>query len=315
MKAKKQIDCLGSLALMVSLLASVVIFSSDAHGESILGTYRDIDLSERDLLQEIEELKETKNISVDPDKNIIFTLADHLLLRRVLAHEAEKMNLIPEQDLEARLQRQREIWLSQARRDSLINELTERELEAAAREIYIAHKEDYMTDERVDVAHILIRTRGKDRDVAASEALARELYSKIEAAPERFEDIAKEYSEDAKTAPKGGSLGAMATERLVKQFKKAALALQPGEISEPVETRFGYHIIRLNAHFPSVQMPFENIKGALISEARKQARRTAIETHLTKLKSGNEFRLNKPALQQAYEQYFSGQDKSVEPIQ
>lgn len=106
-------------------------------------------------------------------------------------------------------------------------------LEADAKAYYDAGKDSFEVDE-VTASHILVK----------EESTAKEILAKLEAG-EKFEDLAKEYGTDG-TKDTGGSLGTFGRGQMVKEFEDAAFALQPGEISDPVKTEFGYHIIMVS---------------------------------------------------------------------
>lgn len=111
---------------------------------------------------------------------------------------------------------------------------------------YNEHINRYRTSKQVKARHILAKVE-KDADDAAK-AAAR---AKIEGAQKRiqggedFATVAKEVSEDVGTKDKGGDLGLFGSGRMVPAFEKAAFALKAGETSEIVETRFGFHVIRV----------------------------------------------------------------------
>lgn len=81
-------------------------------------------------------------------------------------------------------------------------------------------------------------------DTAATVARLRTLREEIASGRSTFEDVAKRESEDTVTAPMGGDLGRGARGRFVAEFETAAFALRPGQLSEPVRTAFGYHLIK-----------------------------------------------------------------------
>ncbi len=96
---------------------------------------------------------------------------------------------------------------------------------------------------QVKASHILIGTRGLDETAkAAKKAKADSIYSLLMAGAD-FANLAREYSEDPGSAKEGGSLGWFGTGQMVPQFETAAFELAKGQISEPVESPFGYHII------------------------------------------------------------------------
>jgi hypothetical protein len=102
-----------------------------------------------------------------------------------------------------------------------------------------------------------------DREEAM--AKADELYQKATAPGADFDKLAKENS-IGPSADKGGDLGVFTKDRMVEEFSNVAFKLKPGEISKPVETKFGIHIIKLIAKFPPGDLP----KEALVEQIRER---------------------------------------------
>lgn len=127
------------------------------------------------------------------------------------------------------------------------------------------------TEEQVHARHILIRFpevgEGKTQEQAEAEALARiqEIRRRIEAG-ESFADVAKEVSEDPGSKENGGDLGWFGRGRMVAEFEEAAFALEPGQISEPVKTAFGYHLIEVLEKDPA-----RPVDEATLAQRRQQA--------------------------------------------
>jgi parvulin-like peptidyl-prolyl isomerase len=94
------------------------------------------------------------------------------------------------------------------------------------------------TAEQVHAEHILVDTKD----------LADQIYQEVTAPDADFEAIAEQQSTDTSTAPNGGDLGWFTRGEMVKPFEDAAFSLQPGEISQPVNTQFGWHIIKVLDH-------------------------------------------------------------------
>jgi peptidyl-prolyl cis-trans isomerase D len=113
------------------------------------------------------------------------------------------------------------------------------------RAYYDAHKKDFDRPGRAQISFISIPRSVTPADSAAVKAHAQALRAKI-IGGEKFEDVAKAESADSASAANGGSLGSGGRGRFVKAFEDAAYALKPGEISEPVLTQFGYHLIKLD---------------------------------------------------------------------
>jgi peptidyl-prolyl cis-trans isomerase D len=102
--------------------------------------------------------------------------------------------------------------------------------------------EQYTTPEQVRASHILLKTEGTDD--AAVKAKAEDLLKQARAGAD-FADLARKYSEDDASAKNGGDLDYFGRGRMVPEFDQAVFAMTPGQISEPVKTQYGYHIIKL----------------------------------------------------------------------
>ena len=86
-----------------------------------------------------------------------------------------------------------------------------------------------------------------------------------------FEALAKEYSIDPGSAQNGGDLGEFPRGVMVPEFEKAAFELKnPGDVSEPVKTQFGWHIIKLEEHIAESTAPFEEVKPRILQQLRDQ---------------------------------------------
>jgi hypothetical protein len=108
-------------------------------------------------------------------------------------------------------------------------------------------------------SHILFNA-GKDAsaaDRAKAKSKADEILTQLRQRPDQFAELAKKHSQDQGSAPNGGDLDFFAKGAMVKPFEDAAFALKKGDISDVVETDFGYHIIRLTAIKPAATRKLE----------------------------------------------------------
>ena len=97
---------------------------------------------------------------------------------------------------------------------------------------------------QVAISDINLRVRPSDEVLAAKRETIAGIQARL-AAGESFADLARQFSEDRGSADQGGDLGCFDVGQLVPEFEAAALKLQPGEVSEPVLTKYGYHLIKL----------------------------------------------------------------------
>ncbi len=133
--------------------------------------------------------------------------------------------------------------------------------EEEAREFYRENREHMVEPERVRARHILISTEERNRDEASSRA--GEIYEMARRNPDNFSDLAREYS-DGPTAARGGDLGYFSRDEMVSDFADAAFELEFEEISSPVETRFGFHVIKLIGRRAPERKTFEEIRNQLM---------------------------------------------------
>jgi peptidyl-prolyl cis-trans isomerase D len=140
------------------------------------------------------------------------------------------------------------------------------------REFYQQNIARYTVAEERRASHILVKA---PKDAPAAErqkakAKAESLLEQIRKAPATFAEVAKKNSDDPGSAERGGDLDFFSRGAMVKPFEDAAYAMKPGEISDPVESDFGYHIIRLDAVRGGEKKPFEAVRAEIETEVKKQ---------------------------------------------
>ena len=123
-----------------------------------------------------------------------------------------------------------------------------------------------------------------DEKKAAARKKIEEVQEKIKAG-EDFAQLAKTYSQGPSSTQEG-DLGYFDRPKMVKPFSDAAFRLQPGEISPIVETRFGYHIIKVVDRKPETKLAYEDIKPRLVESLKKKKMQEAIAQYINKIKSG-----------------------------
>jgi len=142
----------------------------------------------------------------------------------------------------------------------------------AQREYYQAHAQDFST-EQVHTAHIPIRRHPMMSDEQRQARLkkAQAIRDQIKGG-KAFAEVAKESSQDKATAHKGGDLGWIQKGAMGIKFSEAAFGLKTGEVSEPVETAFGYHHITVLEAPRTVKRRFESVAGTIRNRIKREAR-------------------------------------------
>ena len=143
--------------------------------------------------------------------------------------------------------------------------------EADLRERYKERAADFTTPQERHARHILIQVASDapPEKVDAAKKKAEEILARIRKG-ESFAELAKKFSEDSGSAKEGGDLGFFGRGVMDKAFEKAAFALKAGEVSEPVRSTFGFHIIKLEGIRGGETKPFEQVRAQLEKDLKRQ---------------------------------------------
>jgi peptidyl-prolyl cis-trans isomerase C len=157
--------------------------------------------------------------------------------------------------------------------------------EAEARKFYDDNLEKYFkTPESARASHILIgvdeKASAEDRKKAREKADA--LLKRVKAG-EDFAALAKSDS-TCPSSSQGGDLGNFGRGQMVAPFEKAAFALKPGEVSDVVETQFGYHIIKLTEKHEAATEKFEDVKAKIVDYLKQEKVQKDLSEHIEALK-------------------------------
>ena len=152
------------------------------------------------------------------------------------------------------------------------------------REYYDGHPDSFRQPEQVRASHILIKVDPQAEE--SQKAEARKALEKIQLKLKEGEDfsaLAKESSQWPSSA-KGGDLGYFKRGQMVKPFEDAAFALKPGEVSDIVETRFGYHLIKVIDKKPKCMIPYQDVKDMIGKYLKQEKVNKEVSLYLEKLK-------------------------------
>ena len=156
--------------------------------------------------------------------------------------------------------------------------------EAEMQAFYRRHSEYFERGEQVRARHILIAFRDKQDGTKRQEALLRiqAIQSKLQQGS-KFAALALEYS-DCPSKSRGGDLGYFERDQMVRAFSDVAFSLKPGQISDIVETRFGFHLIQVLDRRPPAQIAYKNVRAKIERTLRRNKEKKAANTYLARLK-------------------------------
>jgi len=157
-----------------------------------------------------------------------------------------------------------------------------------AQRYYEAHKQDYVQPESIHLSEIMVSTGGGDagsddpNKLAAAKAKADDLEAKLKAGA-NFDDLARSSS-DGQTAAEGGDMGKFGRGQLNKVFEDKTFGLKAGEVTEPIRTKQGYVIFKVDEHIPGGAPAFKDVEQQ-VEEAYYMSRmQPAIRTYLTQMR-------------------------------
>lgn len=203
-----------------------------------------------------------------PDEMLLPGLVEQLVDQTLLANEESAS---PDSDpLAVRLR------LENERRGVLATRSVEAEFaepldEAAVQAAYETAIADFVPETEYNASHILV----------ADEELAAELKAEIDGGAD-FAALAEEHSTDPGSAGSGGLLGWFGMGRMVPEFETAVAGLEVGEVSDPVQTQFGWHVVRLNETRETTPPALSEVRP----EVENQLRQEALQARLTELRAG-----------------------------
>lgn len=188
----------------------------------------------------------------------------------------------------------REVLTERLRRQMAIQQLIEDKIvagvvvaEARADEFYKANPEIFVQPEQVRARHILIRTEAEAD--AAAKAEARKQIDEIRQKAtdgEDFAALAKTHSQDPGSKENGGDLGFFARGQMVKPFEDVAFGLKEDEVSQVVETPFGFHLIQVTGRKPAETVAYETVKPRILEHLKQQAIREKLDAYVDGLRQG-----------------------------
>ncbi len=239
---------LAGAALWLALVAVLAAPAADAqenvvakvNGKAITDT--DMRLAEAEIGSDLGSLPEATRRRV---------LLEFLIENQLFADAAEGEQLGTGAAFNERLQ----YWRRRALRDAYFDKSVRATIsDADAKQFYVGQIGTMKPEEEVRARHILVDSKDK----------AREIYEKL-AHGSDFAQLAKEHSKDPGSKDQGGELGFFGRGQMVPPFEEAAFRLKKGEISEPFESQFGWHIVKVDDRRQRPAPPFEVVKDRVVA--------------------------------------------------
>ena len=271
-----------ALALgMAVLLAGCAVWAApegakpeDAAENKVLATVEGKNITEEDLNMVLQSMGPQGMMMYGSPEGRQLIL-NELISMHLFALDGEKNKLYEDPEFVELLSRFRTQALAQRVMRDTVKDV--KVSDEDAKKFYDEHPDQFMEPERVHASHILISD-----DVASADNIA-----KVQAdlkAGVSFDEVAKKVS-ICPSAPMGGDLGEFARGQMVPEFEEAAFALKAsGDVSAPVKTQFGWHIIKLQDHKPAAAIPFDQVKDRIVQELTGEKQQALLQAKTEELK-------------------------------
>ena len=276
-----RIPFLFSTAFFVSALQMAVVepVYAQAEPDDILASLGEIVLTQEEIDAMFSRVPEEQRLAFIRDGAKVDQLIRSLLKRKRVAADAVAAGYDEDPLIAARMRLAAQKELADAWLLKIVADAPPADYEALAYENYIANPDVYRTEPVLDLSHILLGVEERSLDDAL--VLARFLEKQLREDPDLFDEYVQQYSDDPSKAENGGRYPQMRKGQMVRAFEKAAFAMEnAGEISEPVETKFGYHIIRLNGRSGFELPEYEAVKAEAVARAERKYREDYLSRYL-----------------------------------
>jgi peptidyl-prolyl cis-trans isomerase C len=262
-----------NLPIRISIFGIIILvyLASVGRGEELANVNGSV-ISTEDFQKQLKELsKRGRNQPVSPENR--HEVLDILVGRELLYQEAQRQKIEKSKDAEAKLAIARKNALIEVMMNRLMSEkLVEQEL----RSYYASHPDLFR---EVRASHIMVQTE------AESITVQEQLKGGAD-----FAEMAVAYSKDTRSGPAGGDLGYFTRNRMPEPLREVIFSLKVNEVSDPIQTPYGFHIIKVTDIRP--RMSFDKLPNAILQEIK----RAVLQDEITKLRKKAKVMVNEKLL-------------------
>ena len=265
------------MALKTLLFFSLTFFVSTSALSQVVATVGNTKITLKDFQSKYDQIKQQ---TINPPTPDIFL--EDLIRFEMGVQEARKKNLQDDPDVQERF------------RQELYKALIEKAIGDSVAKIKVNEAEllsYYKKNPELRTSHILIeyKENATDKEKAIALKRAKEIYDEVKKSKKPFEQLVKLYTDDTLSKSSGGDIGYQSRLTLVPSYYETALKMKVGDIRGLVETRYGYHIIKLTGRRTYDQANKRQIRAAVFDEKRKDL----FDNYFAKLKRTYKIKSNK----------------------
>lgn len=288
------------IVILATLLCRPQIAYAQAAGDTVLMSNSVARVTRAEYDVELQRLPAELRPGFANNARRVNDLLVRMLVQKSLAARARsaKVDATPDNLIRLQLETDRllgQIYIEKVEADAAAEfEATKSRFEARAREIYLTDKARFARPEQLEATHILFDTKKRGADDAKRLAIATR--ARIVAGAD-MGTLAKELSDDPSGQINNGKLDWFASKEMDPAFAAAAFALKsPGDLSEPVQSQFGWHVIRLDARRPATVPPFAEVRDTVMADLKKRFVDEHREDAITAVRKDPQTQVNREAV-------------------
>jgi peptidyl-prolyl cis-trans isomerase C len=278
---KRILALMFALALVVSCAKKGEENKTAAAGGSYLIKINETALTKEDIEKELQGMPEEIRQAFLSDKAQLERFLEDYATKEMLHKEAVKKGIDKDKDFTKKIEYFKKITAIQMMLEKELAkkaEVTDKDIQ----EYYKKNKEQFKRPASYRMSHILVKT----------EAEAKKAEERVRKG-EDFAKVAKEVSADKESAKNGGDIGELEKGNMPPEFDKAVQKMKKGDISAPVKTQFGYHIIKVADVKPESYMEVTNVKENLRNVLAQEKQKEVFDAYLRDLKKSYKLDINK----------------------
>ncbi len=269
------------------ILAGFFVFGCAQKGTStgtVIAKVNNTSITKEDFLKESKIVPEwaKQNFSSKDGKE---RFLEELIKKELIYQDAKNKGLDKDKEILAQVE--------EFKKMTLLSLVLKKEIEEKvqvsdedAQDFYNKNQDKFNKGEEISASHILVDTEKEAKDILARLKKG-----------ENFAKLAMALSKDKGSAAKGGDLGFFTRGRMVPEFEEAAFSLKPGEISAPLKTQFGYHIIKVTERKAGAIVPFEEAKATVKRQLLSEKQKSAFDAYVEGLKKKSKVTTESKALE------------------
>jgi peptidyl-prolyl cis-trans isomerase C len=289
------------LAIVCSALmfAASTCFASDTaktQGENVLAQVDGYKLTLKNFNEQVASLPPQLRMAVERNPQLREQLLDRWVQLTLMALEARSQKMQDKPDVKKRIEDMTNALLAQEYMRKNIQgkaQVSDKEV----KDYYEKHKAEFVEPEQVKARHILVKVPNNADEKAWTDARkkAEMIEGKLKKGGD-FSVLAKEYSDDPGSKGRGGELGYFQKGRMVPEFEKAAFALKVGQISDPIKTTFGYHIIQVQDKKQAKKLSLDEVQQTIRQKLLREKQIEIKDKIIARLEKKYPVKLNKELL-------------------